>query len=329
LIARFTIELPYAFNEAQDGDLPPYEYERPPHRVRIYPPTHEEKQKGRTVNVLQIDFLRETFERNIEAPLDPPYTLAVEVANRFLAQLRMLTRRSYLKPLKPDEVQWRMSYLTDDGEPLPEAQGLRLGEYGRSISWRPLLLDGAWSVLPALPPDYTPPLWDVLLLDADALPPEIGPALVAANTALETFITWALDELAALASVPTDLWQWVNDRPDWRQEPSVSERFDELLRITTGKSLKEEKQLWEGFQQLRSVRNSFAHEGQSLVGRKKGKRGKRGQPGRTVTLQEAQQMIGHANAIITWVEAFLPEEKRRPKAQSRPGGGMVFHVPLY
>jgi hypothetical protein len=85
-----------------------------------------------------------------------------------------------------------------------------------------------------------------LLLDAVGLLPDIGPALVLAATSLETLITDALDELSAGASaVPQSLWMWINDRGDYRKEPSVLEQYDALSKVFTGRSLRDEIELWE------------------------------------------------------------------------------------
>jgi hypothetical protein len=76
---------------------------------------------------------------------------------------------------------------------------------------------------------------------------------------------------------------------------------DLLLRVMTGHSLKEEGRLWEAFQNLRSARNAFAHEGRAVLG------------GVEVTPEKAAELIGHAKAIADWVERLLPVERKRPK----------------
>jgi hypothetical protein len=160
-----------------------------------------------------------------------------------------------------------------------------------------------WSKVQELPRDFRPATWDTLL-------PEIGASIVAVNAALEMFIAWALDELSKLACLKPDLWNWINKRGDWYKEPSVIEQYDELLRILSGKSLKNESHLWEALQNLRSVRNSFTHEGRPMFG------------GRELTLELAQTLIGRAKEIVDWVELLLPKALCRPKL----GTGIALEV---
>jgi hypothetical protein len=80
-------------------------------------------------------------------------------------------------------------------------------------------------------------------------------------TALEVRIEAALNELARLFGVRPDVWEWLNDRGDYRKEPSTVEQFDSLLKSVTGRTLKEDNRLWEAFQNLRKARNAFAHDG--------------------------------------------------------------------
>jgi hypothetical protein len=55
---------------------------------------------------------------------------------------------------------------------------------------------------------------------------------------------------------------------------------------------------------LRSARNSFVHEGQPLLGK-----GANRQP---VTRDKARELIRQARQIINFIQAFLPENQRRP-----------------
>jgi hypothetical protein len=89
--------------------------------------------------------------------------------------------------------------------------------------------------------------------------PEVGPALVLAVTALETLISATLNQLASSANLPSGLWEWINNRGDYRKEPSVEEQFDVLLRVLAGKSLRNQSDLWRGFKDLKEARNSFVH----------------------------------------------------------------------
>jgi len=174
--------------------------------------------------------------------------------------------------------------------------------FGTPVSWRVIGLNqNIWSKVQTFPADYTLQIWDTLLLDAEALLPDIGASITVANAAMETFISWCLDQLAPLANIPPDLWEWINSRGDWYKEPSVNEQFDKLLQIFAGKSLKDEVQLWEALQNLRQARNSFTHGGKPLIGNK------------DVTVELAYALIARAKEIVDWVEVLLPETHRRPK----------------
>lgn len=262
-------------------------------------------------NLLQIDFLKAEFDRRqlgapppegLEALGDPPVRLVFSIANNFLASIRTLTRGSQVKILSPYSTFWRLDYLTDNEEELPPQPGLFQRRFAASVSWRVTGLDSTiWAKVRALPLDFTPPIWDTLLLDAEALLPDVGASIVLAYAGLETFIAWCLDQLAPLAHVPPDIWRWINVRERHEKEPSVTEQYDQLLRIFTNKSLKDENQLWEAYKNLRDARHSFVHEGKPVVG------------GEVVTAELAAKIVGQAKAIVDWVELLLPDALRRPK----------------
>ncbi len=261
-------------------------------------------------NLLQIDFLKADFDRRrilpgglLEAG-DPPIRLVFELANGFLARVRTVTRGSEIKPASPGTTFWRLDYLTDTENEFPYSPELFRRTVGVPVSWRAAGLNTAvWTKALTLPDDFRAPTWDTLLLDARALLPEVGPAVVLAYAALETFIESSLNQLAPLANVSPDYWNWINDRGDLRKLPSVNEQFDQLLLVLINRTLKEENQLWEALQNLQDARNSFVHEGRPIIG------------GREVTTELATTLIIRAQAIIDWVELLLPDHLRRPKLE--------------
>ena len=139
----------------------------------------------------------------------------------------------------------------------------------------------------------------MLILDAQALLPEIGPSLVLAYAALEAFVDSCLDKLAPLAKIPDILWSWINKRDQFWKEPRTDEQFDVPLKSLTGRSLKEQINLWELFQNLRSARHSYVHKGRALIGNDE------------VSLERATKLINGAKEIINWMERLLPEQFRR------------------
>ena len=159
--------------------------------------------------------------------------------------------------------------------------------------------------------------WETMLLDAHALLPEIGPALVLAATALEVLISEALEHLSGKAKVQSAVWQWINNRDDRRLNPSVGEQYDTLLRAICGKSLKNERQdLWAAFLNLKSVRNTFAHEGQITYGKDR----------KPVTQMFAADLLAKTRDIIDWIEPSLPAGWQSPKLKEAVPVEMVIPV---
>jgi hypothetical protein len=95
------------------------------------------------------------------------------------------------------------------------------------------------------------------LLDAEATWPEIGPYVLLAATALEVLVSKALVELAGrrkavVATVPNRRWRdWLEGKPWTPKSPSIENRFDTLLKLFTGYSLKEHTNLWDAFVTLK------------------------------------------------------------------------------
>ncbi len=170
------------------------------------------------------------------------------------------------------------------------------------MSWLPFTSE-IWSEVNALPINYEPGRWDILLLDARALLPDIGPALVLAMSALETRIDDAQHQLAVSTGLNSDLWQWVNDRGDYRKEPSNRERYTKLMQALCGHSLSEDATLWRAFRSLQAARNAFVHEGKPRL------------DGKDVSIGQAYKLIDSAQSIVDWVQEFLPPSERRPKSK--------------
>jgi hypothetical protein len=96
----------------------------------------------------------------------------------------------------------------------------------------------------------------------------------------------------------------------WLKQPSVKEKFHQVLFLLTGRSLeKEQKELWKAFDELRSVRNSIVHQGRAVITRRANKKKRTIET--LVSVNMAEQMITNAERIIFWVEEILPEHERR------------------
>ena len=253
-------------------------------------------------DIIHIDFYKDNFDRRKNGACDPPYELIKRTVNSFLSKLRFVTRINYIKPVDFPNCRWDITYLNDDGTELKQHEGLtRLrGMVTKTISLNQLN-SVMWEEIHKLPPNYSPPEWDSLLLDANFLLPEVGPSIVLAMTALEVFISQILNTLAEKSSIHKNLWEWINNRDWWLKEPAVEEQFDVLLQILVDTSLKADNKLWEAFAHLRRARNSFVHDGVAKVG------------DRRLTLQDAYHLVKAAADIIGFVRELLPDEMRWPQ----------------
>lgn len=265
-------------------------------------------------NLLQIDVLAgRDFKRvrgqNVKGrpELDPPAELLFQLANSLIGRLRAVGRLSYVKFVTPDNAAgWKLEYLTDDGHPLLKDESFFRAHFEPKVTWQISgVTSGVWEKAADLPADFTTHLWDMLLLDAHAQLPDVNTSIVLANAALESFINIALDILAEGSAVAPESWKWLNSRgDDWRKQPSAKEKYDQVLFLLTGKSLaKEEKSLWAAFNKLREVRNSIVHQGRAVIKTKRTET--------EVSPEMAKTLVVDAGRIISWVEAILPEEKRR------------------
>jgi hypothetical protein len=251
-------------------------------------------------DAIQIDFVRPEFDRRVGSS-DPTDDLMLAVLTSVLSSLRMVVQAPQIRSPKRDSMMSRMTYLADDETELPPVEGLHRRRIRVSFAASYAGLTGPiWTAVGQQTLDYTPRRWDDLLLDARYLLPDFGPALVLANTALEICIADALDQLAQVRGVSDGLWKWINDRGDYRKEPSTAERYDILSKELGGMSRKERPVLWQGFQELRSARNAFAHEGTASIG------------GRVVDWAKAVMLLDTARQIVEWVDQLRVVTARPP-----------------
>lgn len=262
-------------------------------------------------NLLVLDFIATTFDRQAKTPeengvtkSDPPISLVFDLANDVIGRLRTITRGSDLRPIDEDSVSWTLDYLDNEGREVEVEDGLIRGVCGNHFSLKVLRVsDNIWKKAWELPEDHIAYPWDRLLLDAQALMPDIGAVIAVVNAALETFAQWMNDELSVRSTLDPDLFDWLNDLAEKMKGPSVPDRYDVLLKVFTGKSLKDEQPLWGALMKIRGARNNFMH------------RGKVAQTKKTeeLTIDEVSVLMEKANEIVNWVEALLPAELHRPK----------------
>lgn len=262
-------------------------------------------------DTLRIDFSKESFNReNVainESNLffcDPPIDLFSKVVNSYLSAIRNITKASQIHLVEfsnpSSSVEWRISYLNDDGTELEKDENFIRGRgtLSGNFSWVTITPD-IWDEINRFVIDPPSLAWNDMLLDAVAAIPEVGQALVLAETALEIFISYILDKLSDNDSSKKEMWSWITSR-DWLKQPTVEEQFDSLLKIFTGRSLKEDILLWNSFKNLKSARNAFVHDGIARIG-------KNSEP---VTADKVQKFIQDAWAIIAFVRESIPEDLR-------------------
>lgn len=343
MLARLRILLPFKITIPEGENLQPQEYDVAPYRVVLHPPLQADidiaaeladltapllgLDRGlipaappratdailldgrRTIqaNLLQVDFFKDQFDRRRSVGEagpgdDPPLVLGFELANSLLRRFRSVAQAARATVISPLNTLWAIQFLADDGAVLPADPALMRRRFALGFQiaaqavTRPI-----WEKINSLQLDYEPPTWDNLLLDAELLLPHVGAAIVLAAAAIETAASFVLNHVASQTTTPKPLWDWINERDSWLKEPSVEERCDELLKALTGKSLKEDEPgLWQAFQNLRTARNKFVHEGAARVG------------GRELNADEATQLVAQAKDVVNYLEALLPEEKRRP-----------------
>lgn len=271
-------------------------------------------QESIRANLLQVDVVagREfARSRTDQGVFDPPLELFLILANSLIARLKSVGRMAHPKLIDFDSAAaWRIEYLTDDGLELPEDKALVRGYTGYKLTWQISgITSDIWELATSLPLDFSLPVWHKLILDATAQLPDVNPAIVLANAALESFIKLSLDVLAKNSSLPIESWEWLNSRADvLLKQPSSKERFDQVLTLLTGKSLrKDQPELWKALNDLRSARNSMLHEGKATIKRKR----KRKSVSFEVDGEIAKEMVNKAAHIIAWVESLLPEEHKR------------------
>jgi hypothetical protein len=234
-----------------------------------------------------------------------------EIVNSLVHRLRSVGRASGIHPIVKETSCWRIEFLTDAGEVLAPEPGLSRARNGAAFKFQITgFTEPFWQAATGLPREFRTKAWETLLLDAEDQLPGIATAVVLAAAALETLIGSALAAMAPADRVPAELWAFIDDRGDYRKEPSVTERYDQLLHALTGHSLKERPELWKAFQNLRKARNSLMHEGVLAIS------------GAAVTRDQGFALIGRAKEIADWLEGLLPPSERRP------GGSplMQFHV---
>jgi hypothetical protein len=257
-------------------------------------------QKGYEANVLVIDFYKDDFDRRRGregGPYDPPVEVLQQALNSLVRRLRYVTRASKVKPIDLRQRNSLVVYLNDDGSELPEDENLYRRRGGTAFQFSySLCTADMWKDIEGLAPGFEPPIWDDLLLDADDALPHVGSAVALGAIALERFITEMLNQLASAMVKPPELWTWLMTQSDPYKLPSVNVMYDELLKLFTGHSLKEDPTLWAAMTNLKNARNNFVHGGVPSIGKS--------QP--PLSEMETRELLAKANAVVGKVRGWMP-----------------------
>ena len=322
MLARVHIILPYVLLIPENENYKVYAYKIDGYQVRIYMPERSERAdsyddaetkhingtKAFNADVLRIDFQKDEFNRKEEEieensllSTDLPIDLIKDVANEFLNRLRYATNGCRIKLLESPLTNWNIQYLNDDGTELDEEKGYVRGRFCRYFNFSYVAVNNeVWENTHSLEPFSPLPVWKNLLLDAEALLPEVGPTIILTFTSLEVFISTTLDSLVETGSVNKELWKWINTRGPLK-EPSIEEKYDFLLKHILGVTLKGNNTTWDAFKHLQKARNSFAHEGIAKIGNK------------IVTSDKARDFIVKSKEIINTIREALPDTHKWPE----------------
>lgn len=225
MIARVTVKLPFEFTLPDGEEYLGYEYTHKGCLVLIYPPISQAKepiQNGITiddrpshqVDTLVIDFQKNEFNREVNSEYDPSVDVIKEVINDFLNRIRYVVKAAQIKPITSD-TDLHVQYLNDDFTELEKIEGYIRGRGTKSFKFNATAITSdIWNNVHSLPPFSELPIWRTLLLDAEALLPEVGPSVVLTFTALEVFIAKILDLKVNHEGKDNVLWEWINDRGD-------------------------------------------------------------------------------------------------------------------
>lgn len=268
-------------------------------------------------NLLQIEFQKNHFDRTRRDGIDvlefPEVRFMFETLNRFLHKVRTVAQAHHIKEIDPHQGAWRIDYLTDDYAGLePDPELFRMLRAVGSHRTHCAITTDTWASINSLPSDFKTSTYDTIFLDAQEMVPDWGPAIVLAFTALETLVSTSLEVIHARKPVfSPEFWGWLLERDgDFRKEPAVAEEFTKILKELTGKSLKDDSDLWQQFNELKAARNNYIHNGILALGRK---------PKYTlISAEKAQQLIASAGKIIAYIENILPEEFRRRMSKEAP-----------
>lgn len=313
MLAKVVVQLPYVINIPEGETFDIFGIQVDDYEIRFYPLLRSEdaykltnvehltmnSKTAYNADTLQINFYKPDFDRKKTGDWDPPLELITKVANDFLHKIRVVTGGFRVKPINLSRTNYWIRYLNEDETELEKMEGFIRGRGSKKIQFSVIGVNNqVWNDIHKLNPSLDLPAWKTLLLDANSVLPDVGPAIILTFTALEVFISKTLDDIAQIKKIDASFWNWINDRGFFLKNPSIEEQYAFLSNHLIGKSIKEDSKLWQAFKNIQAVRNSFAHTGVATLG------------GKAVDEMQVLEFIKSAYEITEYVKRQLPEELR-------------------
>jgi len=280
MIAQISIQLPFILNVTDFENVEITSFFEDGYEISFYPFLSVPERKygeaiikinGKVtsyVDILHIVFMKEIFDRRESSKFDPPEPLIEKVANDFLIRLRYVTNNSSIQPISDFSTTWKqVHYFNDDWSEIVDNQAdqiiIRMTDI-KSVAVSPIT-EEIWNDVNSIQPYSITPSWNKLLLDANAVLPGIGPAIILAFTSLEAFISNILDLAAINKQIDVGLWDWFYAKAKFNKKPSIEDQYGFLCQYLLGETIKDSQQLWSAFKKLQEARNTFAHRGVAMV----------------------------------------------------------------
>jgi hypothetical protein len=157
-------------------------------------------------DALDVRFRKESFERGVDAEIDPSAQIINAVVGSFLERLKFVARAPQARRVMFPHCPWHLRYLADDGTELQMQAGFVRGRFTEQFSFSYVAIyPEVWDSIHSLPHGYVMAPWQTLLIDARGALPHVGTAVVLAATALEVFISEVLTQLAKESRIPGEL----------------------------------------------------------------------------------------------------------------------------
>jgi len=333
MIARVAIHLPVSLWLEQDSSLTPFECNFRHRRLRVHAPSQSGfdiradehghfnvnellmqlrpvahpkvydrvKMNGQFVkhaDLLEIDFVADSFFRNAGGPEDPAPSEIEPVVRNIVARLRYTTGSPTFREFELAQTFWITRYMDDNGNELTEQPGLVRAHVHAPFEFTFSGLDDhSWEASRILDFSFEPQAWERLYLDAHFLLPEVGPALTLALAAVET----AADQL-----IRDNLAGKQDEAESLIKRRRLAQRLDEVARQLIGQSLKDDAELWNWFNRLRLARNASSHAGSPML------------DGEVINRLAAFDIIAASERILQWIQQFLLPEHRTHRDSALP-----------